>query len=500
MLLAAVRPAQGQDEAIVEALAGVIATADARRYDGPLLTTAARHPDPLVRRQTALALGRIGDPAALTTLLELFLDRDTTVRRDAAFALGLLGDAGAVETLGEFIANAPAESQTAYHTEAATALLKVAQADSSVRPAIADFVQQMVAREQPRIEAGETTPIVQRLILEAWRLGEAAPVRQLVQVAETRDPAARRRAVYALMRLRAPAAATVMMAAVDDADVGTREHAVRTLTRQYAEAAGMEPGAAADRVSRRVEDEDVGVRINALRALGTYGDARYASAAADRIDDPEATVRVQALAALGQLGGEEARRMLDEAVDDGSFAEQQQALWGLARVDRGRGIARAARWITSDEWRHRASGTNALAILGGDTAAAWLEALTADPDHRVAAAAYGALGRLDSARARQLAPGLLEHPDLVVRTLAENRIGETPAPGDVARLSDAYARALNDRESDARIAAVQAIGTAAERDPSAAFAVDDVFLARFPRADDYLVRRAAAEHLPSAAR
>lgn len=477
----------------------MIAAADARRYDASVLGTAARHPDPLVRRHAALAMGRIGDAAALTVLLELLHDRDTSVGRDAAFALGLLGNPGAVPTLAEFVANVPAESQTDYHAEAATALVKIAQSDSGARRQIADLVGQVLTREQPRVELSEVTPVVQRLLLESWRLGDAAPVPQLIQMAESRDLAVRRRAIYALMRLRVPAAGAVMMNAVADDDAEVRAHVARTLTRAFAEAAGLEPAAAADRLVRLVDDADPGVRINALRALGTYGEPRYASAAADRTDDPEVNVRVQALTALGVLGGDQARRLLEEAVDDGSFAEQEQALWGLARVDRGRGIARAARWITSDEWRRRHAGTEALAILGGDTATAWLEAMIDDPDERVAAAAYGALARLDSARARQLAPGLLEHPDVVVRTVAANRIGEAPARGDVARLTEAYARALSDRESDARIATVRAIGATADRHLPESYAVDDVFLARFPRADDYLVRRAAEAALPQAA-
>lgn len=483
---------------MVDALAGVIGASDAKRYDASTLTAAARYPDPLVREQAALAMGRIGDHAALPELLELLVDPDTTVRQRAAFALGLLGDPAALPTLGDLVVNTSAGEQSVVHPEAMTAILKIGQRDSTARSEVADLVRQLLARELANVDAGAVSPVVARALLEAWRLGDDAPVETLVQVAQSRDPGARRRAVYALMRLRASAAGTVMLTALDDDDPDIREYAVRILSRPYAERAGIDPSAVAERLSRRVEDEVAGVRINALRALASYTDPRYADAAIDRLDDPEPNVRVEALATLGRLGGPRAAGILEEATGDGSFAEREQALWGLARVDRSRGVTVAARWITSDEWLRRSAGANALAILGGDTAAAWLEGMLVDADPRVAAAAYGALGRVDSARARQLAPSLLEHADVVVRTLAAQHIAESPAAGDVARLEAAWPLALGDRESDARIAIVHAMAAAAALSLSEQFAVDD-FVARYPTCDDYLVRREAAERLPAAA-
>ena len=90
--LAAVPAAElwGQDGPAIEALAGVLSAVDARSYNGPFLTGAARHPDPIVRRQAALAMGRLAHKSATPTLVELLSDADTVVRGNAAFALGLL--------------------------------------------------------------------------------------------------------------------------------------------------------------------------------------------------------------------------------------------------------------------------------------------------------------------------------------------------------------------------------------------------------------------------
>src|SRR5262245_6886807 len=82
-------PAQ-QDEAVAEALAGILAASDARSYDGPMFRAVMRHADPLVRGQAALAMGRIGQRAAAPLLLEMLSDQDSAVAASAAFSLGLI--------------------------------------------------------------------------------------------------------------------------------------------------------------------------------------------------------------------------------------------------------------------------------------------------------------------------------------------------------------------------------------------------------------------------
>ena len=52
-----------------------------------------------VRRRAALALGRVGLPAAIPTLQQALQDQEPEVRQMAAFALGLIGDRTAREAL-----------------------------------------------------------------------------------------------------------------------------------------------------------------------------------------------------------------------------------------------------------------------------------------------------------------------------------------------------------------------------------------------------------------
>src|SRR5207244_4461193 len=83
----------------VRELARVLAASDARAFDAPLFREAQHYPDAVVRRQAALAIGRIGDAAGTDLLVEALGDSEPTVRAAAAFGLGLVKYARAVEPL-----------------------------------------------------------------------------------------------------------------------------------------------------------------------------------------------------------------------------------------------------------------------------------------------------------------------------------------------------------------------------------------------------------------
>src|SRR2546426_7051104 len=76
-----------QDQGVVDALARLLAAADTRVYDPPLFRQTLHHPDPFVRRQAALAAGRIGDAQAVDPLVAALGDSAPAVPAAAAVAL-----------------------------------------------------------------------------------------------------------------------------------------------------------------------------------------------------------------------------------------------------------------------------------------------------------------------------------------------------------------------------------------------------------------------------
>src|SRR5436309_846395 len=377
--------AQQPDEALVSELARVLAAADARAFDPALFGEALRHPEPVVRRQAALAAGRIGDAAAVDALVEALGDSNQGVAAAAAFGLGLLKESRAVAPLLALVRSVPATSQGPPQTEAVTALARIGGDDG------ARALRELLGLGTT---AGVATSAVQSAaLLDAWRLGPRAPVPALIGYARDPDITGRWRALYSLAQLRVARAVTTLLDALQDPQPMVRAVAVRGVSRALSDTAKLAP-------------QDVVTRIRPLLA---DRDARDRARLEAQLADADGRVVAQALQALTHL------------------------------------------------------------VPAGDT--------TLGP------------------RARQL----LTHTDAAVRSVAADVLGRHPAVADVDRLTQAYARAAGDPFDDARLSAVSALGAIAQASADGRLAVATRFVARVPRADDYLVRRLAAERLPDAA-
>ena len=456
-----------------------------------MFRTAGRNPEALVRSQVALALGRIGQRGATPQLLDMLADPDSGVAANAAFALGLLRDPAALVKLRLIATDETGRAPVGVQLEAVSAAARIGGPDA------ARMFADLLTRWASAAGLDAVPQPVTRALGEAWRLGTDAPVTAILGYAASPDPEARWRATYSVGRLKAQAAADVLLAATEDRVPLIRATAVRELTEAYADSTRLDRGALSSRVRRLVADTDAYVRVSALRALATYGMQELAPPVIERLADPDLNVRVQALTALGQLRGPQVADELDDYIDQGTYAIRRQAMLSLARASAPTAWERLVKWRGDPDWRLRATAAEALGVIGGDSALAALEALTKDKDGRVAAAAGSALSDADSARAYTVFRTLTNHEDPVIRALAAARLGGRGDTADLAPLLNLYARAARDPISDARIAAVTALGRLA-RGPAGA-TVAEAVVRRFPTCDDYLVRRAAAAQFPQLA-
>ncbi len=484
-------PLTAQTPARVEALAGVLAAEDARRYDGALLHRAARSRDALVRRHAALAAGRIGDLRGAPLLTALLDDADPSVRASAAFAIGLLRDSTLSRALVARLQRAPLDSATA--SELVTSLAKGGGRQASA------VVARLLDRE---LEPPGPADVAARLaaLREAWRLPADRPVAALRRYAGERDPELRWRAVYSLARARAPEAGAELLAAARDSHPVARMYAVRALSRTYADQAGLDSQSVTRRLAAASTDGEPGVRIWALLALGTWRDSALAPIAIARLDDSVANVRVQAATALGLLGG--SRAILALAAAHGHspvWAVRRDALTSLARADAGAFAAAVRPWQASGDWRERAAAAEGWVFAGRPGDPPWRY----DPDGRVVAAGLQAwFGEADSADAQLIAAAraLLAHDDAGVRSVAADALGRIAAPDDVPALVAAWRAASADSFPEAVQSALAALAAIARRDDSASALVRRAFLERVPPPESYLMRRWAADHWAAAAR
>jgi len=487
---AAQQPTPSNDETLVGQLAGLLAAADARRFDAAVIRDALANPNPAVRRQAALAAGRIGDAAAVDLLLPVLNDTSPPVQAAAAFALGLLKDARALPQLLQLVRAAPVAEQGLAELEAVTAIAKTGGEEG------ARALTEIIATGSPG--SPTTPPVVAAALLEAWRLGTRAPVTELIAFADAPDVDARRRALYSLGRLRAHRGATRLIAALADREPEIRAIAARGVSKALLDSAHLEARGAVDRLRPLLEDQSAQVRINALRAIGSFRDSALSAAVAPLVNDQNIGVAVQAETTLGVLRGSAALQALRPRLTSSVFTLRRQALIALAQADSAAGSAAAAQVAADADWRWRSVAAEAFGAAG---ARARLEALLADADGRVVAQALQALQRIVPASDTVLtarARGLITNADPAVRSVAAELLGRQPDARDVDLLVQAYRRAENDPFNDARLSAVGALGAIASASPTGRLRVAQRFVGAVQRPEDYLVRRLAADTLPDA--
>lgn len=485
--LHAARPvaAQQGDETTVSTLAGVLAAADARRFDPAPLREALGHSNPVVRRQGALAAGRIGDTAAIDLLLPVLNDSAPVVQAAAAFALGLLKNARSIPALLQMIRSASADQGTP-QLEAVSAIAKIGGDEGAVA------LSEIIAAASP----ASTGPVVNAALLEAWRLGPRAPIAQLVRFTDATDAATRWRALYSLARLRAKEGAGPLTRGLSDPDAQTRTVAARGISKALLDSARLDARDAIAGLRRLLDDRDAHTRINALRSLASFRDSGLARAVVPLTADRDIGVQVQAETTLGVLRGSAAVEALRPRLTSSVFALKRQALIALAQADSGRGVAAAATVSQDPDWRWRSVAAEAF---GAGRARDRLEAQLADADGRVVAQAFQALQRIVPAGDSSLLPrarALLSHADPAVRSVAADVLARHPSVDDVNLLVAAYHRAEGDPFNDARLSAVSALGAIAAASSNGRVRVATLFVSAIQRPQDYLVRRLAADTLP----
>jgi cyclophilin family peptidyl-prolyl cis-trans isomerase/HEAT repeat protein len=476
-----VTPAAAQvaaDETTIGVLANLLAAADARRFDAAALREALSHSNPAVRRQGALAAGRIGDVTAVDLLLPALNDSSVYVQAGAAFALGLLKEPRAIPSL--------LLSARAGQVEAVTAIAKIG-GDEGARA-----LSEIIAGGSP--EASSAT--IDQALLEAWRLGARAPVSQLVRFAEARGAGTRWRALYSLGRLRAAAGAPLLVRALSDEDQDTRAVAARGITHALLDSARLNPRGAVDALRPLLADQNAQIRVNALRAIASLRDSSVAALVAPLIADRDIGVAVQAETTLGVIRGAPAVPALRDRLTNSVFAIRRQAFIALAQADSAAGVTAAATLTGDADWRWRSVAAEAF---GAARARDRLEGQLADPDGRVVAQALQALQRVVPATDTALllrARSLIGHADPAVRSIAADLIGRHPSVDDVDVLVAAYNRAEGDPFNDARLSAVSALGAIAATSSTGRLRVATKFISVVQRPSDYLVRRLAADTLP----
>lgn len=467
--------------------ATLIRLEDRREYDSTALATAAGAPSAALRRRAALAAANLRDRRAIPMLGRMLADEDTSVAATAAFALGQIGDTAAVPLLAPYLTMDRVTAMPSVVGEAAYALGKIRH--PAARAALERLLSTAV------IDAAGTREAAGAALLAVWRQGQPTPVAAIARWMDSSDHELRWRAAYALARRPEPATVRALFpGAAGDGYPLPRSFAARALTRAMADSGGVGRDRALEALVLLAADSSMPVRVNALRTLGTYPGGQALALLSDRASTARDPYNViAALEGLQRMGADarSAAPLLATIIRDPArnVFVRQTAAAALAEIDGPAALAAVTAIETSPEWRLRAAAARVHAQVSPASRqrlATWIT----DLDGRVAAAALeeaiGALGDTVT-EIRPVLIAALDAPDVIARTNALMGLAKLADPATLPLVLDAYDRAQRDDMDDAALAAVDAVGAIAKKDPAAR----SRFFARFGRSADYLVRQRA---------
>ena len=445
-----------------------------------VLMDGTQSPDPLVRVESAAALGRSQDEATIDPLLSLTRDDHAEVRYAAAKALGNLGDSRATPALVDLLD----DDREKVRMSAALALGdlraidsvpelvgRLSDPDGQVRMVTARALGEVgdtravsaliEALDDPdrkvRIEAifalGKlqdprgTEPLIALLVQEESRISrEAVAALQeilrehpgnvdiLVQLLDAADVSLRKRAMDALEGITDPKIVEPLMQALQDKDPAMRRRATERL-------AETRDTRAVDPLLARLYDRSPIVRVEIMRTLGEMGDVRAVDPLLGVLrrtvrsfeleqNERDELLRREAVAALEKIidvnsGDVE---MLTSALGARDPAVRRKAISSLRRSYRPEAVDALIDALQDDDWYVRREAALTLPRFRDMRAAPPLLGLLKDDKVQVRRAAAWALGELPDGEAVEDLIGALQDEDWGVRKEAAVSLGKLGNP------------------------------------------------------------------------
>jgi HEAT repeat protein len=400
-----------------------------------------RRVDDSVLGAAAVALGQIGDPAAVPRLLKALDDADAGLRRAAAEELGEIGHKAVVPRLLKALGDADAEVRAV--AAAALGAIRDGAAVPGLLKALGDAdakVSWVAAAALGEIGDASAVPGLLETLSDAdsrlsvaavaalGYIGDASAVPGLLKALG--DAELRRAAAEALGQIGAPSVPGLLKA-LGDADAKVRAAAAAAL-------GAIGDAAAVPVLLEALDDADAEVRWAAVEALGEIGDAAAVSGLLEVLGDAE--VRWAAVEALGQIGDAAAVPWLLEALSDESWLVRAATAKALGEIGDQAAVEGLLRALGDAEWEVRWAAAKALGEIGDQAAVEGLLRALGDAEWEVRWAAAKALGEIgDQAAVEGLLRALGDENWWVRRAAAEalGQIGAPAVPGLLAALRDA---------------------------------------------------------------
>jgi HEAT repeat protein len=408
--VALLRPLLEHEDPLIRLQAAWALSATRDVKEVPALTEHTRHTDALVRESAVRALGEIGPASAAARLSALLTeDMDWAVRRQAALALGKMRAPGSALVLRDTFYASPA----GWDAKAKPARRRVVRSPASgetmpglqheewivldgVAWALGELGEPGALKELRAMVSAPHMPSEGRLtaVQAIGKLGTAEAVRRLAVLTNDRDPLVAEAALDALGAARGKGAAKALAALLEEglASPEAPPEFLISVARglgssDYPE--GVQPLIAA------LGSQHIEMKLQAAESLGDLGNRRAVPPLLAVLEDPDSVIRPIVARALGKLGDARAVAPLVAVLRDGDPLVRESAARGLARLGDPRTADDLLALLTDEDAGVRLAAAEALGKVGKEPAIKALDRLRKeDSDEAVREAARQALGQI----------------------------------------------------------------------------------------------------------
>jgi HEAT repeat protein len=332
-----------------------------------------------VRREAAVALGQLKDPASLPGLLDALSDSELPVRRAAAAAIAALGEAALPGLQGRLPEASPEQ--------------RAALAEILGGLGVADAVSPLLGLTQDNEAAVRGAAVI---ALGKLARPEAIPALTACLQDTTQPPNVDEPICYLAAAALRAIGTSEALAVVDDWRGGQTPAGIQAVQSQAA------PAAESDALLVQLVSPDWQLRRDAISALAQRGDRTYLPLIAESLRDDDVQVRWAAARALGDFPYDPAAAdALVAALADPEALVADEAVSSLARIG-GATVQALIAALKSKNPDVRAGAVDALSRIGDRSALPALKKVSKDKtrspreDQTVGALALVAIARLSA--------------------------------------------------------------------------------------------------------
>ncbi len=300
----------------------------------------------LARCTAVNAVGRIGasHAASRRRLVELLSDPDPTMRMESAVALGRIGRPVAADAADALLASLTGDPIDDVRTQAAAALSKIGAPDSLERliDCLANGGYPHLDENFDDMEFGASWAVRGHALQAIGEIGDPAAVEAVIAFLEDEDNEDLQESGFRVLAcLGGAPARSFLLAQLRGGSALARRRAAKVLGLGEPGGAG-EPGAADrqtlprdmfDALDNALGDAIPAVRIAAARALGSAKDSRASAVLIGLLGDEDNDVRSTAAEILGNFGGAESAELLHPLLADSDALLQARIVRILGQID-----------------------------------------------------------------------------------------------------------------------------------------------------------------------